>query len=365
MSALPQETGRPVTPASGVAHDPPCIVALAAHESRTQNFLAEFRRRGYQVYDFEDTSFSSLRKNFFAYLRACRRSRLVLSGTAFPWLVVWLLIGRLLGRPVLLDYPMDSLAWPFGVGPRARVAVAIAVRVATALVTIRSRSYLTSKLGINERRVLFVESCPDDTTIGAVGQAKSRFHSAPGDFVICCSGGHEHHRQERFIAIFEALVPIMPSAFLLVISDPSKPIARRALQWASANGKESRVQVLPVIKPVEDFFATVACCHLWVATMGDDTLQGRHEFRMELLEVGLIGKAVVSAATPGLMTHELKDGEEILFIDPADPAASALKIAELANSPGALERMGSKLEERIRTEFSLREAVDQLEKFAR
>src|SRR5579863_4768621 len=132
------------------------IVAISAHESRTQNFLAEFRRRGFHVYEFKDASLSSLRRNFWAYLRACRRSRLILTGMQFPWLSVWVALARLLGRPVLIDYPMDATAWPFPSGPRARFYVAVTIRLATAVVTIRSRAYLASKLRLSDDRLLFV-----------------------------------------------------------------------------------------------------------------------------------------------------------------------------------------------------------------
>ncbi len=236
----------------------------------------------------------------------------------------------------------------------------LAIRAANMLVTIQSRSYLQSKFGLTRRKMLYVESCPDQDRVLASAEAISRFQPSARDFVICCSGGHEHHRLERFIPIFQALLSRVPNAFLLVIADPAKPVSKLSLEWAAANGLTSRVACLPVIKPLEDFYATVALCDLWVATLGDDTVQGRHEFRMELLEIGLLAKPVVSAGTPGLTTHGLTDGEDILFIDPADPGRSADKIALMVARPRALRKIGESLQRRVREQFSLRTAVDVL-----
>ena len=129
-------------------------------------------------------------------------------------------------------------------------------------------------------------------------------------------------------------------------------------RYAQATGFSNRVHVLPVIKPVQDFYATIAQCDLWVATLGDDNVQGRHEFRMELLEVGLLSKAVVTAATPALIEHGLSEGRELLYIDPSDPKGSALKIAQFAKQPESLRHLGERLREHVVQEFSLTKAVD-------
>jgi glycosyltransferase involved in cell wall biosynthesis len=47
-------------------------------------------------------------------------------------------------------------------------------------------------------------------------------------------------------------------------------------------------------------------------------------------------------------------------VDPADPEASALKIAKLAKNPGSLAQLGQHLRARVLERFSLQEAVDHL-----
>jgi glycosyltransferase involved in cell wall biosynthesis len=159
---------------------------------------------------------------------------------------------------------------------------------------------------------------------------------------------------------FESLIAMIPNAELLLIGDPEQPSIVESKRYAEAKGFLDRVHYLPVIRPPEDFYATIAQCHMWVATLADDTLQGRHELRMELLEVGLLGKPVVAARTPGLDEHGLADGQELIFVDPADPEGSARKIDEFIKKPNMLADLGRRLRVCVIEQFSLSDAVDRL-----
>jgi glycosyltransferase involved in cell wall biosynthesis len=255
---------------------------------------------------------------------------------------------------------MDLAAWPFPERLHVRWLVRLTLQSASFLLTIRSRQYLIEKFGLNKKRVLFLESCPDEKRVSAGLTGSPRFRRTPDEFVMCCSGGHEHHRLERFLPIFEQVIRLVPKAKLLVIADPSKPVALSALKLAESGGLSRNIQLLPVIKPAEDFYATLAQCDLWIATLGDDTLQGNHEFRMELLEVGLLGKAVMAAPTAGLLDNGLSEGQEILYIRPAEVGPSAMKIAAIANDRRKLSLLGKNLESHVKRHFSLAEAVDRL-----
>ena len=142
---------------------------------------------------------------------------------------------------------------------------------------------------------------------------------------------------------FQSLRALIPNAELLLIGDPEQPSIIQSKQYAADKGFAERVRAIPVIDPPEDFYATIAQCQVWVATLGDDTVQGRHELRMELLEVGLLGKPVVAVRTPGLIEHGLSDGRELIYIDPSDPVRSAAKLAELIQKPKLLANLGTRL----------------------
>jgi len=336
------------------------VLALNIGESRTANFVRELERRGFLVTNVNTINWKDIFVQLLRFVKALIRSDFVLCGTMIPFQIPWMLLARLLRRPCIVDCPMDLTEFPFPTARHWRWYVALTLKCADLVLTIRSRAYLVSKLGLNRRNVMFVESCPDQTQIEQGLLATPRFHASPGSFLICCSGGHAQHSLERFMPIFEALIQLVPKAELLLIANPATQFAIECHRYAQNAGFSERVHVFPVIKPVQDFYATIAQCDMWVATLGNDSVQGRHEFRMELLEVGLLGKAVVTAATPALIEHGLSSGRELLYIDPSDPRGSAMKIAEFAGKPEALRQLGGNLRDRVVREFSLRQAVDEI-----
>jgi glycosyltransferase involved in cell wall biosynthesis len=336
------------------------FVSLNNFESRTENFVRELKRRGFQVLPYEMKTLRAMFFGLFSFAKAVRKSDFVLCGAGSVYQISWMLAARLLGRPCILDFPMDLTEWPFPKGVSARYYVWIILHCASCVLTIKSRAYIVDKFGLRVRRVRFLESCPDPSRVELAHHAKPRFRRRPDTVLVCWSGGHEHHRLERFMPTFQSLIDLAPNVELLLIADPTKESVIESQRYAVSAGFGDRVHVLPVIKPAEDFYATVAQCDLWVSTMGDDTVQGRHELRMELLEVGLLAKAVVSAKTPGMVEHGLVDGKEILYIDPSDPGRSAQKILALVSSPQMREQLGNHLRARVIQTFSLKEAVDGL-----
>ena len=345
---------------ASVPQKPRSVIALNIGESRTANFARELERRGFQITHFYTSSWNEIFVQILRFIRALIRSDFVLCGTMIPFQIPWMLLARALRRRTIVDCPMDLTEFPFPTARHWRWYVTLTLKCADLVLTIRSRAYLVSKLGLNRRKVMFVESCPDQVQIEQSLLATPRFRPSQGSFLICCSGGHTQHSLERFMPIFEALIPLVPKAELLLIADPATQFAIECNRYAENAGFSERVHVFPVIKPVQDFYATVAQCDLWVATLGNDSVQGRHEFRMELLEVGLLGKAVVTAATPALIEHGLSSGRELLYIDPSDRQGSALKIAEFAGKPEVLRQLGENLRDRVVREFSLRQAVDEI-----
>ena len=336
------------------------IIALNVRECRTKNFIGELQRRGFRIVEFQTIGHGFELPNLFAFIRAVRHSKFVLCGTAVPSQIPWILLIRLLKRCCVVDCPMDIVEWPFPVVRHWKWGVWLSLKCATLILTIRSRAYLIRKFGLDNRRVLFIESCPDSNRVEASLAGTPRYRPRPGAFLVCCSGCHMPHRLERFMQTFESLLALVPSAELLLIGDLEQPSVVESKRFARAAGIGDRIHAIPIIESVEDFYATVAQCGLWVATMGDDTLQGRHEFRMELLEIGLLGRPVIAAPTPGLVEHGLVDGQEILYMDPSEPQGSARKIADYVSNPTVLAEIGRRLGQRVRHEYSLERAVDGL-----
>jgi glycosyltransferase involved in cell wall biosynthesis len=339
---------------------PDAAIFLNAGESRTLNFMRELRRRGWLVSEFRCLSWAEAARGLWPYARAARRSRFVVAGVAFPWQAPWLLLARALGLKIIIDCPMDVTVRPFSEARHLKRMLAYFSRRADLFLTIASRSYLTSTLGLDASKVLFLETCPDLEQIGRSAAARPRFEAPAGDFLIGYSGVAEWQRPERFVPIFKALRELVPNVTWLVVSDPDLPMIRRLRERAEESGVAGGVRFLPVIKPAEDFFATMARCDLWVGHLGDDSLLGRHELRMELLEMGALSRPAVCARTPALELHGFADGDNLILINPDDPAASARRLADYLSTPGELRGVGERLRRHVLENFSLTHAVDEL-----
>ena len=331
------------------------FICIGVHESRTKNFIRELTRRSFSAIEFQPD-----RSDLIAYRRSLRESDFVLFGSPALAHLPKILLAKLLGCPVLIDYPMDLLEWPFGGSWRSRWILKRTLRLADYVITIQSRSYMIQKIGLKPERVLFIESCPDLSDLESSRQSSPRFEPRPGSFLICCSGCHDHHRLERFMPTFEALTSLVPGVELILIGDPSKSTVVECKKYAEGRLLNTKMHCLPVIKPPEDFYATLAKCDMWVAALGDDTVQGRHEFRMELLEAGALRLPVVASRLPGLLAHNLADGDDLIFVDPADPQGSAEKLARFIQMPALLAAIGRRLRDRVHEHFSLENAMDHL-----
>lgn len=333
---------------------------INAGESRTQNFRRELERRGWEVEELRCASWSEVLRNSRACAGAIRRSRFVLAGVGFPWQAPWLLLARMLGRKIVVDCPMDVTVKPFSEARHMKAMLRYFARRADVFLTIASRAYLVPKLGLDSSGVLFVESCPDLEQIKRSEGARPRFESPEGGALVVYSGVAEWQRAERFVPVFKALRRLVPGVTWLVISDLGSPMIQRLRREAGAAGVLDAIEFLPVVKPAEDFYATVARCDLWVGHLGDDSLLGRHELRMELLEVGALGRAAVFAPTPALERHGFGDGDNLILIEPDDPEGSAARLASYLSDEDELRRIGARLREHVLANFSLSRSVDRL-----
>ena len=189
----------------------PSVIALNIGESRTANFVRELERRGFRATHFHTRSWSTVLLQLLPFIKILVRSDFVLCGTMIPLQIPWMLVARLFQVPCIVDCPMDLTEPPFPTARSWRWLVTLTLRCAAVVLTIRTRAYLISKLGLNKRRVMFVESCPDQAQVEASLLATSRFRPRQGAFLICCSGGHPQHRLERIMPIFELLIQLVPT----------------------------------------------------------------------------------------------------------------------------------------------------------
>lgn len=341
----------------------PRVVVLNATESRTQNLKRELMRRGWRAVAFSCSSWSEVVRDLAQYLRAVRRSRFVLAGVGFPWQGPWLLLAKLLGVKVVIDCPMDVTVKPFPEVWHWKKALGFFFRRADGFLTLASRDYMIQKFRLKPEKVLFIENCPDVETIRQAKSAAPRYSASPEEILICYSGVAEWQRIEAFVPTFKALRDRIPNIKWLIISGLESPMMTRLRESAAELGVLDAIELMPVIKPYEEFIATVAQCRLWVSHMGDNTLLGRHELRMELLEMGVLARAVVSVTTPALERHGFRDGENIILIDPNNAEESAEHIARYLKAEGETQRLGRNLSQHVAERFSLSEGIERLLEF--
>lgn len=336
------------------------LTVLNASESRTQNFTREFVRRGWQVRELTCTSWTEAIVRLPELLRALNGSHFVLSGVAFPFQAPWLQIARLRGVKVIIDCPMDITVGPFPKAWHWKRILRYYFRRADGFLTLASRDYLIQKFDLDPRKVLFIESCPDVDRVLRAQKVMPRYKRQAGEMLVCYSGVAGWQRMDAFVPIFKALRRRIPNMRWLVISDLSRPMIANIRARAVDENIDDAVTFLPIIERYEDFIATVAQSDLWISHMGNDSLLGKHELRMELLEVGLLAKPVVSVRTPALEKNGFRDGHNIIFVDPDEPEASAAHIEHFLRSPGEAERLGRNLSQHIVENFALTDAIDRL-----
>jgi hypothetical protein len=337
----------------------PLVLGINLGESRTRNYARELQRRGYEIVELSVQSLSQLWRALQALWAARARTGFVLMGAGIPWQIPVSYLAQSLGKAVVLDCPMDITEWPFPEVRHTRLLTAMLLRLVDRVLTVETRSYFREKFGLRDDALVCVESCPDEEDLRGSASARPRITIPPGAFVICCSTGAVHHRLELFLPIFEKLAEILPQAILLVIGDEAQPLVRAARDLATRPDFKTRVKVLPIIKPIQDFFATVSLADLWIATMGDESVQGDREFRMELFELAWLRKPVAATRTSALAHHGLVDGETVIFLNRHEPEATAQRLADLSSSPERLRTFGLRLN-RLLAHHTLAQAVDRI-----
>jgi glycosyltransferase involved in cell wall biosynthesis len=91
-----------------------------------------------------------------------------------------------------------------------------------------------------------------------------------------------------------------------------------------------------------------------VSLLNDEELQGQTELRTCLLEAMAMGMVCLHVPTQALSPDVFRDGENILFVDPRDPAAAAERIIALADSPDRWGAVADNARRTIESHFDMR-----------
>jgi glycosyltransferase involved in cell wall biosynthesis len=336
------------------------FVLLNANESRTHNFKRELLRRGWSVEELSCIGWNKAIRDLVRFLRAIRGAKFVLCGVGFPWQGLWILLAQFLGIKVLIDCPVDVTVKPFPEVWHWKLILGFFFRRADLFLTLSTRDYLVGKFRLNPAKVLFLENCPDLNQIEVGLRSIPRFMPLPDRLVLGYSGVALSQHIDRFVPTFKLLTERFRNLVWLVISEPNNPMILRLCEEARKLNVIESIIVISTIEPFTDFVATIAQCHMWVGHMGNDSLLGIHELRMELLEMGAQGKPVIFVPTPAIEKQGFVNDENIILIDPDRPKESAECISRYLDSQAEQERIGENLRKHVLAKFSLTSSIDRL-----
>lgn len=264
-------------------------------------------------------------------------------------LLLSLLWGRLLGRRIALFISIDlvdlcdrpllrAILWAINW---------ITFRCPTIVVLLATRRHIAQRYRLPERKLLFVYNCPD-RAIFAPTQTRGRVADLPHKPLTFLYHGEMlwWHGLECFLPIYEGIK--RRRAARLIVTGNFYPTVFRIFGIV-ASGREIAVkhQLAALLDrddlhylgriPIEQLRQTMAEADFHVSLLNDEDIQARTELRTCLLEAMASGMVCLHAATPALSPDIFRDGENIVFLNPREPAACANRILGLADSPDRLE----------------------------
>lgn len=264
---------------------------------------------------------------------------------------VWgTVLGRLTGVPVVVAH---EHTWSFQGRPLRRFLDRELVgRWADVFVAVseEDRRKMIEVEGVDPRKIRLIPNGIPSPTNGSVADVRAELGIEPGAPVlgVVC----ELRAQKALEVLFEAaalLLPEFPALKVLVAGDG--PERARLEAAASELGAADAVLFLGIRRDVPALLAAVD-----VAVLSSD-YEGSP---LSVLEYMAAGKPVVSTRVGGV-PELVEDGVHGLLVEPRDPAALAVAVAELLRDPERAERLGAQGRERQLREYSLDAMVRHVE----
>jgi len=237
----------------------------------------------------------------------------------------------------------------------------IAFRCPTLVVLLATRKHIARRYSLPERKVLAVYNCPDRETFVPGRTEKARDSDRPLTFLY-----HGEllwwHGLERFAPIYEEVrkhrkarlvvtgnfYPTVFRVFGLTASRREARVKRELAALLERDDVEYRGRV-----PLDELRRLMAEADFHVSLLNDRDLMATTELRTCLLEAMAAGMACLHAPTPALDPAIFRDRENIVLVDPNDPAGSAEKILSVAESPGTLEAIGRNAAHTVAEHFEM------------
>jgi glycosyltransferase involved in cell wall biosynthesis len=238
----------------------------------------------------------------------------------------------------------------------------LALRCAALVILLAPRAHVAHRYGLAKSRVLLVHNAPDPAVFIPVERRPDAVGERPVTFLY-----HGEllwwHGLERFVPIYEEVKKRRPAR--LVVTGNFYPTSFRLFGLLASRREAAIKRALEALLErddveylgrvsIERLLALAGEAHFHVSLLNDEDAQARTEQRTCLLEAMAMGMACLHAPMPALAPEVFRDGENIVLVDPRDPAAAADKIVALVESPERLAPIGQQAIETVAEHFDMR-----------
>lgn len=299
--------------------------------------------------------------------RVCRADWTLVNSAKFDspkyvWkILLSVLYARLRGRRVAVFMSIDTVdlcdrpvlrAWLWCMNR-------CVLRSASLVILLSTRAHILRRYGIFDKKVLYVDNCPDREAFAPVRRIPN-----PDRPVTFFYHGELlwWHGLERFLPIYEAIRKRRPAR--LIVAGNFYPTVFRVFGFAASRREVAVKRQLAALLERGDvdyrgradlagLRRIMAETDFHVTLLSDEGVQARTELRTCLLEAMAAGLVCLHTPTPGLVLGIFRDGENVVTLDPRDPAFSARKILALADAPDLLESIRRNAVRTIEAHFDL------------
>jgi glycosyltransferase involved in cell wall biosynthesis len=255
----------------------------------------------------------------------------------------------------------NSLEWgkPFG----ALLGSRRVLQDAAAVLCVGDNEYRAARAALPGQRVELLPNGVDSAFFANGDGERFRRHCGipAGRRIILCVSRIDYQKNQ--LALVRALPEILqhqPDAQLVLVGPVTVETYHRKLQqYIERTGLQGRITLIPGLAADDPLLrgayraAEVFC------------LPSLHEpFGIVVLEAWAAGLPVVAARVGGIPSFT-RDGEDVLHIDPEQPASIAHRLLEILRNPQLASRLGGNGRTRARREFDWRIISRQLERLYR
>jgi len=286
----------------------------------------------------------------------------------YAWkLLLSLLWARLLGRKVALFISIDLVDLCDRPVLRAVLWTInwITFHCATLVILLATREHVARRYRLPNARRLLVYNCPDRATFAPAG-ATRRVADQPHSPLTFLYHGELlwWHGLERFLPIYEEIRRRRP-ARLIVMGNFYPSVFRLFGLVASRREAAIKRQLAALLErqdveylghvPIEQLRRLMSEADFHVSQLNDEDIMARTELRTGLLEAMASGMVCLHVPAPALTPDVFRDGENIVLVNPHDPAAAADNILSWADSPARLEAVRRHAIQTIADHFDIEE----------